>query len=95
MDLQWECGLEENNYPHSWYVTEADSWVEVTTGVEKDNVRKTQIEVGFYATPDKLIHTINRRVKKALEAQRVTLPCGDRNKAGHDLRHGYVEGMHG
>ena len=55
------------HYPHSWYnVREDDSWVEVIIGVDKDDVRKTQINVGFYATPERLIHSINRTVKKAL-----------------------------
>ena len=55
------------HYPHSWYnVREDDSWVEVIIGVDKDDVRKTQIDVVFYATPESLIHTINRRMKQAL-----------------------------
>ena len=64
---QWECGLVEILYPHSWYnVREEDAWFGI-------GLRNTRIEAGYYQGPKTLVKTINKSLVRALPANVVRL----------------------
>ena len=56
---QWECGLVEMQYPHSWYnVREDDTSLFVIDSDGSTYVE--QIDAGYYPGADALIRAINR-----------------------------------
>ncbi|KAK2181415.1 hypothetical protein NP493_399g00022 [Ridgeia piscesae] len=63
---QWECGLVEMQYTHSWY--NFTTWLIVTLdGI--DFVVK--IEAGYYDTPETLIRAINRSIRTVVKEKKV------------------------
>ena len=68
---QWECGLVEMQYSHSWYnVTSNNTWLGVTLGGATYAVR---IDAGYYDTSTTLIRTINRRIRAVVKEKNVKL----------------------
>ena len=68
---QWECGMVEMQYTHSWYnVTSDNTWLGVTLGGATYAVR---IDAGYYDTPTTLIRTINRRIRAVVKEKNVKL----------------------
>ena len=72
---QWECGLVEIQYPHTWYnVRKENSWFAIVNGSEDSyDIDKGNIEVGYYDRPERLISAINRSLKVASDKKNVTL----------------------
>lgn len=55
---QWEVGLTEIQYPHSWYnVSEDQAWFEIVENPEAPVVRFI-LKNGYYNSPDKIMKTI-------------------------------------
>jgi len=69
MSGQWECGLVEIQYPHSWYNVRSDKtmFAIVTDSGYKIGVT---IEVGYYDRPERTIAAINRTLKEASTKRR-------------------------
>lgn len=68
---QWECGLSEVIYPHSWYnVRESDTWFGIALRNDDDekevDALKTKIESGYYHGPQNLIKAINKALLRVL-----------------------------
>ena len=72
---QWECGLVEMQYTHSWYnVTSDNTWL----GVTLDGVDfVVKIEAGYYDTPETLIRAINRSIRTVVKEKKVKLSYSD------------------
>ena len=71
---QWECGLVEIQYPHSWYNVRRDNaWFAVVSGSDHSVIRRGRIERGFYDRPEKLVGAINKILKHDGVGQGVTL----------------------
>ena len=72
---QWECGLVEIQYPHTWYnVRKENSWFAIVNGSEGSyDIDKGNTEVGYYDRPERLITAINRSLKVASDKKNVTL----------------------
>ena len=72
---QWECGLVEIQYPHTWYnVRKENSWFAIVNGSEGSyDIDKGNIEVGYYDRPERLITAINKSLKVASDKKNVTL----------------------
>jgi len=68
---QWECGLVEMQYSHSWYnVTSENTWLGVTLGGATYAVR---IDAGYYDTPTTLIRKINKGIRTVVKEKNVKL----------------------
>ena len=76
---QWECGLVEILFPHSWYnVREEDAWFGIglrnTDETEEIITARTRIEAGYYQGPQlPFVETINKALLRALPANVVRL----------------------
>ena len=72
---QWECGLVEIQYPHTWYnVREED----VYFGVNADGMRyEVNIEAGHYGSPQALTRAINRIIKSPIKEKQIKLSYSD------------------
>ena len=75
---QWECGLVEILYPHSWYnMREEGAWFGIglrnTDETEEITTTRTRIEAGYYQGPKTLVKTINKSLLRALPANIVRL----------------------
>ena len=70
---QWQCGLVEIQYPHSWYNVRSDNaWFAIATD-SGNNIDIGKIEVGYYDRPERMIAAINRTLKEASDKKNVTL----------------------
>ena len=71
MSGQWECGLVEMQYTHSWYnVTSDNTWL----GVTLDGIDfVVKIEAGYYDTPETLTGAINRSIRTVVKEKKVKL----------------------
>ena len=70
---QWECGLVEIQYPHSWYNVRSDNaWFAIVTD-SGNNIDMGKIVVGYYDRPERLIAVINRTLKEASDEKNATL----------------------
>ena len=59
LDGQWEVGLVEIQYPHSWYnVQEHEAWLLINTS-PVDAPHRTYLKAGMYDNPKKLVQLIN------------------------------------
>ena len=68
---QWECGLVEMQYSHSWYnITSENTWLGVTLGSATYAVH---IDAGYYDTPEMFIRTINKRIRAVAKENNVKL----------------------
>ena len=58
---EWECGLAEFQYPHTWYnVTENDVWLFLNTIDASDTSRRTMLSCGYYDDPLTLMYHVNK-----------------------------------
>ena len=58
---EWECGLAEIQYPHTWYnVTEDDVWLFLNEIDDPDVTRRTKLSCGYYDDPLTLMYHINK-----------------------------------
>ena len=56
---EWECGLAEIQYPHTWYnVTENDVWLFLNTIDASDTSRRTKLPCGYYDNPLTLMYHV-------------------------------------
>ena len=57
---EWECGLTEMQYSHTWYnVTENDVWLFLEEADVTDVTRRTRLSCGYYDDPLTLMHHVN------------------------------------
>ena len=58
---EWECGLAEVQYPHTWYnVTENDAWLFLNPVDAPHTYRRTQLSCGYYDDPLTLMYHVNK-----------------------------------
>ena len=58
---EWECGLAEVQYPHTWYnVTENDVWFFLNTIDATDSSRRSKLSCGYYDDPLTLLYHVNK-----------------------------------
>ena len=58
---EWECGLAEVQYPHTWYnVTENDVWFFLNTIDAADSSRRSKLSCGYYDDPLTLLYHVNK-----------------------------------
>lgn len=70
----WEVGLVEIIYPHSWYnVHKGDVNFTVVTQREPVVLKKVAIDAGYYDNPRQLTTTINEAMKKYTNEKNVQL----------------------
>jgi hypothetical protein len=54
LDGSWEIGLEEIQYPHSWYnIKKGEAWVQVDVLFEGSQLQRHTFELpgGYYSSP--------------------------------------------
>ena len=57
---EWECGLTEMQYSHTWYnVTENDVWLFLEEVDVPDVTRRTKLSCGYYDDPLTLMYHVN------------------------------------
>ena len=62
---EWECGLAEIQYPHTWYnVREDDTWFYLNERTPVGLTPSTKIEAGYYRSPDVLLDHVNKALKR-------------------------------
>ena len=65
MSGEWECGLAEIQYPHTWYnVREDDTWFYLNERIPVARTPCTKIEAGYYRSPDVLLDHVNKALKR-------------------------------
>ena len=58
---EWEFGLAEIQYPHTWYnVTENDVWLFLNTIDALDTSQRTKLSCGYYDDPLTLMYHVNK-----------------------------------
>ena len=58
---EWDCGLTEMQYPHTWYnVTENDVCLLLNTIGASDTSRRTKLSCGYYDDPLTLLYHVNK-----------------------------------
>ena len=58
---EWECGLAEIQYPHTWYnVTEADVWFFLSENDTTGRISSTKLSSGYYNDPLTLMYHVNK-----------------------------------
>ena len=58
---EWECGLAEFQYPHTWYnVTEDDVWLFLNEFDNPDVTRRAKLSCGYYDDPLTLMYHVNK-----------------------------------
>ena len=58
---EWECGLTEVQYPHTWYnVTENDVWFFINKIDATDSSRRSKLSCGYYDDPLTLLYHVNK-----------------------------------
>ena len=64
---EWECGLAEIQYPHTWYnVREGDTWFYLNERNPVGRTPSTKIEAEYYRSPNVLLDHVNKALKPAL-----------------------------
>ena len=62
---EWECGLAEIHYPHTWYnVTEEDVWFFLSEKNPTGLTPNTKLASGYYKGPVTLMNRINRGLRR-------------------------------
>ena len=62
---EWECGLAEIQYPHTWYnVREDDTWFYLNERTLVGLTPSTKIEAGYYRSPNLLLDHVNKALKR-------------------------------
>ena len=62
---EWECGLAEIQYPHTWYnVREDGTWFYLNERTPVGLTPSTKIEVGYYRSPNVLLDRVNKALKR-------------------------------
>ena len=57
---EWECGLTEMQYSHTWYnVTEDDVWLFLNEIDDPDVSRRVRLSCGYYDDPLTLLYHVN------------------------------------
>ena len=58
---EWECGLAEIQYPHTWYnVTKDDVWLFLYEIDDPDMTRRAKLSCGYYNDPLTLMYHVNK-----------------------------------
>ena len=58
---EWECGLSDIQYPHTWYnVTEDDVWLFLYEVNEPDVARRSRLSCRYYDDPLTLMYHVNK-----------------------------------
>ena len=58
---EWECGLAEVQYPHTWYnVAENDVWFFLNTSDVTDSSRRSKLSCVYYDDPLTLMYHVNK-----------------------------------
>ncbi len=66
---QWEVGLVEIQYPHTWYnVKDDEAWVVVRTKPDHP-LKRASLQGGLYGTPEILVKHLKLRCRKKIEKE--------------------------
>ena len=58
---EWECGLAEIQYPHTWYnIRPTDTWLFLNETIELGQPPNAKISAGYYKSPTSLINHVNK-----------------------------------
>ena len=61
---EWECGLAEIQYPHTWYnITDEDVWFFLNEKNPTGLVPSTKLACGYYRGPVTLMNRVNRGLR--------------------------------
>ena len=64
---EWECGLAEIQYPHTWYnVTEEDVWFFLAENNPTGLIPRMKLASGYYKGPVTLMNRINRGLQRMM-----------------------------
>ena len=64
---EWECGLAEIQYPHTWYnVTEEDVWFFISDKNPTGFTPSTKLASGYYKGPVTLMNRVNKGLDRML-----------------------------
>ena len=79
---EWECGLAEVQYPHTWYnVTDNDVWFFLNTIDAKDSSRRSKLSCGYYDDPLTLMYHVNKGLPpRRLPPSRLVVPLPHRGR---------------
>ena len=74
---EWECGLAEIQYPHTWYnVTNDDVWLFLYEIDDPDVTRRSKLSCGYYDDPLTLMYHINKGLHRLWsEKTRAQMSC--------------------
>ena len=62
---EWECGLADIQYPHTWYnVREDDTWFYLNERIPVGFTPSTKIASGYYRSPDVMLDHVNKALKR-------------------------------
>ena len=62
---EWECGLAEFQYPHTWYnVREGDTWFCLNERNPVGLTPSTKIAAGYHRSPEVLLDHVNKALKR-------------------------------
>ena len=65
LSSEWECGLADIQYPHTWYnVTEEDVWFFLAEKNPTGLTPSTKLASGYYKGPVTLMNRINRGLQR-------------------------------
>ena len=61
MTGEWECGLAEIQYPHTWYnIGMYDTWFFLNETIAMDLTPSARISAGYYKSPMSLMNHVNK-----------------------------------
>ena len=89
---EWECGLAEIQYPHTWYnVTQEDVWFFLSENDATGRIPSTQLSSGYYNDPLTLMYHINKGMYSMwtdkVQAQISYSSVTQKNDVAHDTEH--------
>ena len=99
---EWECGLPEIQYPHTWYnVRESDTWFYLNERYPVGLTPSTKVEAGYYHSPHVLLDHVNKalkrmwtdRVRAKLSYSPITQKCTLHMSPGTDFTMPYQSAM--
>lgn len=69
LEGEWEVGLTDIHYPHSWYnLQDAEMFV-----FKENSGQKIKIEDGYYETTEYIVDTVNQLIETTVKDKRVQL----------------------
>ena len=89
---EWECGLAEIQYPHTWYnVTEEDVWFFLSENDTTGRIPSTKLSSGYYNDPTTLMYHVNKGLYRIwmdkVRAQMSYSSLTQKNDVAYDIEH--------